>query len=162
MDDTRLDRTPATVGGRRDAERFAAVLLPASTAVLFGCSAMLLTHLGWDYDSSGGTLIDKVHPGTFLAVLALCAGALTRGLISTLERFLRRCPEAVAAADEDAFAGKGAGWHGAGLQRFKVFIAGEEAGGAVVVYPAGRRRAAVEAGSRPGRGTAPPSWAAMR
>lgn len=47
------------------------VLLFAAAAVLHGFSAMLLSELGFSYETPGGSPLSKVHPGTVALVIGL-------------------------------------------------------------------------------------------
>ncbi len=42
-----------------------------SIVVLFAVSSLVLSAVGINYDTSGGSALEKIHPGTFIAILAL-------------------------------------------------------------------------------------------
>ena len=60
----RIDRALAGLSG---------LLAFAGTLALFLISPMLLTHWGIVYELAGGSVIEKIHPGTWLLTLALVA-----------------------------------------------------------------------------------------
>lgn len=61
----------AGAGGRF--AQAAAALTIACVALLFGVSAMLLHQIGYNYESPGGSVFEKMHPGTLVAGLAALA-----------------------------------------------------------------------------------------
>ena len=54
-------------------------MICASVVMIFAVSDMLLAKLGFSYGEVGGSPIEKVHPGTWLALLALIAIGVGRG-----------------------------------------------------------------------------------
>jgi hypothetical protein len=54
-------------------------LLFLSVTLIFLLSPMALFDLGIDYGDAGGSFIEKIHPGTWLASLALVCGAIGHG-----------------------------------------------------------------------------------
>lgn len=70
---------PSPSAGRRRAERIAVALACLSVVLMMTASAALLTRLGIPYVSSGGSLVTKIHPATWVAALAVLPLALARG-----------------------------------------------------------------------------------
>lgn len=68
----------------------------ASIAALFGISSMLLTHWGFNYEMAGGSIIEKMHPGSWLAMIAAAFAMATGGLLRTSTTFLARHPLLIA------------------------------------------------------------------
>ncbi|MET0606304.1 MAG: VpsF family polysaccharide biosynthesis protein, partial [Beijerinckiaceae bacterium] len=56
-----------------------ALLVGVVALLLFSFSSMLLTHLGFNYGSTGGSALEKVHPGTVFAMGLLIWTALALG-----------------------------------------------------------------------------------
>lgn len=64
-------------GVTRRTLNFALWLERLGLGALFALSPFLLERFGWNYGAAGGSLVDKIHPGTFLLV----AGLLLRVLL---------------------------------------------------------------------------------
>ena len=58
----------------------AALLTGLSIALIFAISPMVLARAGLAYETSGGSVLHKVHPGTWVALIALGLVALHRGV----------------------------------------------------------------------------------
>lgn len=58
---------------RSPLDRVADALTLLMVALLFGVSAMTLSALGIAYDQAGGSFLQKFHPATYVACLALAA-----------------------------------------------------------------------------------------
>jgi hypothetical protein len=54
-------------------------LLFLSVTLIFLVSPMALFDLGFNYSDVGGTLFEKIHPGTWIAIIALICTAVGRG-----------------------------------------------------------------------------------
>lgn len=54
-------------------------LLFLSIALIFLVSPMALFDLGFNYGDTGGSFVEKIHPGTWVAILALICMAIGRG-----------------------------------------------------------------------------------
>ncbi len=54
-------------------------LLMAMTVALFGVSHLLLNMLGLHYEVPGGSIVEKIHPATWLAALALAVAVAESG-----------------------------------------------------------------------------------
>jgi hypothetical protein len=65
--------------GRRFAGRVAMALTLLSIVVMMTVSAAMLTRIGIPYVSSGGSLLTKIHPATWIAALAVLPLAVARG-----------------------------------------------------------------------------------
>lgn len=63
---------------------------------LFGVSSMLLTHWGFNYEMAGGSLIEKMHPGSWLAMIAAAMLLATGGPWRTAMDFIARHPLLIA------------------------------------------------------------------
>ena len=62
----------------------------ASVASIFAISPLMLYDWGFKYGDAGGSIVEKVHPGTWLALLAVVATGLGRGnLLFALDDFVR-------------------------------------------------------------------------
>ncbi|MGL4325027.1 MAG: VpsF family polysaccharide biosynthesis protein [Beijerinckiaceae bacterium] len=67
-------------------------LTAISLLTLFGMSSMLLTQLGFNYEMAGGSVIEKMHPGTWIALLACAVALVTGSTLTAIWRFLDRHP----------------------------------------------------------------------
>ena len=82
--------------------RIAALLTLLAIALLFGVSAMLLYHLGYTYESPGGSILEKMHPGSLAAILTVPAFVIVPNTLSltrygeTLTELLDRKDEIIA------------------------------------------------------------------
>ena len=63
------------VRARSPLDRVADALTLLAAALLFGVSAMTLSALGVAYDQAGGSFLQKFHPATYMASLALALTA---------------------------------------------------------------------------------------
>ncbi|MCX7900335.1 MAG: hypothetical protein N2444_09690, partial [Methylocystis sp.] len=96
-------RRPQLIGRTAEALTFGMV------AFAFGVSSMALTALGVKYDEEGGSFVQKLHPATALAALALAADFASRSdrlawLSSLPHRFPGLCYFAVTAVIAIIFA----------------------------------------------------------
>ena len=57
----------------------ASMLFAATVVAAFSMSSMLLARLGFAYDTEGGGALQKVHPATFMGLLALLVGVYASG-----------------------------------------------------------------------------------
>ena len=71
-------------------------LTALSLLALFGMSSMLLTQLGFNYEMAGGSIIEKMHPGTWIALLASAVALIAGSALTILWRFLDRHPLLIA------------------------------------------------------------------
>lgn len=58
-------------------------LTALAVTTVFTCSSMLLTHLGYHYDSPGGNFLQKFHPSSFLLAAGFALFAVLRQLSAT-------------------------------------------------------------------------------
>jgi len=65
-------------GARASAGPFGALLV-LCLLLLFGVSHLMLSQAGLHYETPGGSIIEKVHPATWLALALLAASVLARG-----------------------------------------------------------------------------------
>ncbi|MGL5734273.1 MAG: VpsF family polysaccharide biosynthesis protein [Beijerinckiaceae bacterium] len=63
-----------------------------SLALLFGMSAMLLTNWNFNYEMAGGSILEKMHPGTWMAFAAAGLTLAQRGLVRAPFAFAMRHP----------------------------------------------------------------------
>src|SRR5947209_6992226 len=94
-----LSAIPFTAGGQAGSVRtgllqpLALALTIAALVILCAVSPLTLAVYGVDYDTAGGSALAKIHPGTYLAVLALAARLLAAPHPSrTLQRLLLSHP----------------------------------------------------------------------
>lgn len=73
-------------------EGTATVLTGFSIALIFAASPMVLARAGLNYETAGGSVLHKVHPGTWVALLALGLLALHRGVSRLVGEVLARGP----------------------------------------------------------------------
>ena len=66
------------VRARSPLDRVADALTLLAAALLFGVSAMTLSALGVAYDQAGGSFLQKFHPATYMASLALAVRFIAR------------------------------------------------------------------------------------
>ena len=66
------------VRARSPLDRVADALTLLTAALLFGVSAMTLSALGVAYDQAGGSFLQKFHPATYMASLALAVRFIAR------------------------------------------------------------------------------------
>lgn len=64
----------------------------AAVAALFAISSMLLTHWDFNYEMAGGSIIEKMHPGSWLAMIAAALAMAAGGVWRTSTTFLARHP----------------------------------------------------------------------
>jgi hypothetical protein len=70
---------PGATVGRRFATRVAVALAFLSVLLMMTVSAAMLTRIGIPYVSSGGSLVTKIHPATWVAALAVLPLVIARG-----------------------------------------------------------------------------------
>lgn len=68
----------AAAGARSPLDRVADALAILTALLLFGVSSMTLSALGIAYDQAGGSFLQKFHPSTYMACLALVVRFLAR------------------------------------------------------------------------------------
>ncbi len=68
----------ATASARSSLDRAADALTILTALLLFGVSSMTLSALGVAYDQAGGSFLQKFHPSTYMACLALVVRFLAR------------------------------------------------------------------------------------
>lgn len=68
----------------------------AAMIALFAVSSMRLTYWDFNYESAGGSIIEKMHPGSWLAMIAAAVAAASNGYWRPVVRFLSRHPLLIA------------------------------------------------------------------
>ena len=94
---------PVASATRSRAQRWIFSLTCLAIAALFCISSMLLTHWGFNYEMAGGSIIEKMHPGSWLAMLAAALALITGGMLRSSRDFIARHPLLIAYVSTWAF-----------------------------------------------------------
>ena len=77
--DARIRRNASDAALRSAGRSIVVSLLVLSVTLIFLLSPMALFNLGFNYGDTGGSFIEKIHPGTWIASIALICAAVGQG-----------------------------------------------------------------------------------